>query len=535
MSAAPPPNPPASGAPAAHASPDAPVGRIVLTPSKAAGKPQITITVLAGPEQGLVHKITRPTTTMGRSNTCEIVLTDPQVSRQHCQLILGMGGVTLRDLGSTNGTFLNGARISESSIRNQDVISIGATRLRFAVEVMREAGDHRSPKMDELAHKKLLTLYEVGNIVNSVLELKTLLNIIMSMAIKVMQANRGFLLLGDGTGKMKPVSTHALTQAEAQAPYSQTIVDTVLKERVPVLVLDAVHDVRFSNRESLQALPLSSIICVPIWERENIVGVIYVDKAEGTSTFTEEDMYFLSAFANQSAVAITNAKLFEDVRREERMRTSLQRFLSPNVVEDWVHKSDAMKLGGEKKRVTVLFSDIRGFTSMVEKQPVEKIVTLLNEYFSAMSEVIFDHQGTLDKFIGDAIMAIYGAPLDQPDHALACVKTALGMKARLEQLNERWKAQGLPRLDVGYAINTGEAIVGNIGSERRMEYTAIGDTVNTTARVEGETKANQILITAATFKEIEGKIETGKPFSISAKGKSEKVEVYEVKGLKPEK
>ena len=340
-------------------------GRIVLTPPKSLGKPQITITVLAGPEQGHIFKIARPTTTMGRSNTCEVMITDPLVSRQHCQIILGMGGINLRDLGSTNGTFLNGTRVTESPLRNQDVISLGGTRLRFAVEVSKDAVDSKTPKIDELAHKKLLTLYEVGNIVNSVLELKTLLNIIMAMAIKVMQANRGFLLLKEKTGELKPVATHALTPAEAGAPYSQTIVDTVLKERVPVLVLDAVHDVRFANRDSLKALPLASVICVPIWERENIVGVIYVDKAEGTNTFNEEDMYFLSAFANQAAVAITNAKLFDDVRREERLRTSLQRYLSPNIVDEMVtNNSEGFSLGGQKNRVTILFCDIRGFTTL---------------------------------------------------------------------------------------------------------------------------------------------------------------------------
>ncbi|HJT23315.1 MAG TPA: adenylate/guanylate cyclase domain-containing protein, partial [bacterium] len=469
---------------------------------KSTGKPQITVTVLAGPEQGQVFKIARPTTTMGRSNTCEIVITDPLVSRQHCQIILGMGGISLRDLASTNGTFLNGARVTESPLRNQDVISVGGTRLRFAVEVTKETEESKTPKIDELAHKKLLTLYEVGNIVNSVLELKTLLSIIMAMAIKVMQANRGFLLLREKGGDLKPVATHALTPAEAQAPYSQTIVDTVLRERVPVLVLDATHDVRFSNRDSLKALPLSSVICVPIWERENIAGVIYVDKAEGTSTFNEEDMYFLSAFANQAAVAIANAKLFDDVRREERLRTSLQRYLSPNIVDEMVQKTGSLPLGGEKKKVSILFCDIRGFTTLTEKEPVETIVGLLNEYFSAMSEVIFANKGTLDKFIGDAIMAIYGAPIELKDGSFQAVKTALEMRDKLVKLNEKWKSEKKPQIQVGYGINTGEAIVGNIGSELRMEYTAIGDMVNTASRVEGETEGGQILITEETFREL---------------------------------
>jgi adenylate cyclase len=506
--------------------------RIILTPPKTGGKPQIIITILAGPEQGQVFKIARPLTTMGRSNTCEIMITDPLVSRQHCQILLGMGGITLKDLGSTNGTFLNGAKVTESPLRNQDVISVGGTRLRFAVEVSKEEVETKTPKIDELAHKKLLTLYEVGNIVNSVLELKTLLNIIMAMAIKVMQANRGFLLLREKTGELKPVATHALTPAEAQAPYSQTIVDTVLRERVPVLVLDATHDVRFKNRESLKALPLASVICVPIWERENIAGVIYVDKAEGTSTFNEEDMYFLSAFANQAAVAIANAQLFDDVRREERLRTSLQRYLSPNIVDDMVLNNDiATSLGGAKKKITVLFCDIRGFTPLTEKEPVETIVGLLNDYFSAMSDVIFANHGTLDKFIGDAIMAIYGAPLEMADGAYQCVKTAVEMRDKLALLNEQWKKEKKPQIQVGFGINTGEAIVGNIGSERRMEYTAIGDMVNVAARVEGETEGNQIFVTEETFQELGNRVQVKKLSAVKLKGKTSKVQIYEVTGL----
>ncbi len=509
-----------------------PTNRIVLTPPKTSGKPQITVTVLAGPEQGQIFKISRPTTTIGRSNTCEIVLTDPLVSRQHAQIVLGMGGINLKDMGSTNGSMLNGVRVTENPLRNQDVISVGGTRLRFAVEVAKETLDSKIVKIDEIAHKKLMTLYEVGNIVNSVLELKTLLSIIMAMAIKVMQANRGFLLLREKNGEMKPVATHALTPKEAQAPYSQTIVDTVLKERVPVLVLDAAEDIRFANRDSLKALPLSSVICVPIWDRDIIVGVIYVDKAEGTSTFSEEDMYFLSAFANQAAVAITNAKLFDDVRREERLRTSLQRYLSPNLVDDMVQNSSAdMALGGAKKRVTILFSDIRGFTTLTEKEPVETVVSLLNEYFSAMSEVIFANHGTLDKFIGDAIMAIYGAPLESKDSTFECVKTALEMRQKLVHLNEKWKTQNRPQIKVGYGINTGECIVGNIGSERRMEYTAIGDMVNVASRIEGETGDNQIFITEEAYKSLGNRVVAKKLAPVKLKGKSNSVQIYEVTGL----
>jgi adenylate cyclase len=246
-------------------------------------------------------------------------------------------------------------------------------------------------------------------------------------------------------------------------------------------------------------------------------------------------MYFLSAFANQAAVAIANAKLFDDVRREERLRTSLQRYLSPNIVDEMVtNNSEGFSLGGQKKKVTILFCDIRGFTTLTEKEPVETIVSLLNEYFSAMSDVIFANQGTLDKFIGDAIMAIYGAPLELKDNAFKCIKTALEMRQKLTLLNEKWKAEKKPQIQVGYGINTGEAIVGNIGSERRMEYTAIGDMVNVAARIEGETEGSQIFITADTFQELGNRVTVKKLQPVQLKGKSSKVQIYEVTGLNVE-
>jgi adenylate cyclase len=504
-----------------------PQGRIVLTPAKSGKQPQITITVLAGIEQGQSYKITRPTTSIGRSSTCDIVLTDPLISRQHCQIILGMSGVHVKDLGSTNGTFINGAKISESPIRTQDIIAIGNTRLRFAVEVSTDKSDSKLSNINELAHKKLLTLYEVGNIVNSILELKTLLNIIMTMAIKVMQANRGFLLLQNEAGTLDPVSTHLISWNEAQAPYSKTIVETVLRERLPALVLDPIHDIRFSGRDSLKALPLSSIICVPIWEREKIIGVIYVDKVEGTSTFNEEDMYFLSAFANQAAIAISNAKLFDNARKEERLRTSLQRYLSPNIVEDFLKNPQSIKLGGGKKEISVLFCDIRGFTSLTEQQPVETIVKILNEYFSSMSEIIFSYSGTLDKFIGDAIMAIYGAPISMTDHAFRCIQTALKMRERIFELNSDWQKRFSIQIEIGIGINSGEAIVGNIGSERRMEYTAIGDVVNVASRLEGESQSNQILVSEKTWNLSKNNFNFNKLPIKTIRGKKEKIQIYE--------
>jgi adenylate cyclase len=196
-------------------------------------------------------------------------------------------------------------------------------------------------------------------------------------------------------------------------------------------------------------------------------------------------------------------------------------------------KSEELKLGGEKKEITVLFSDIRGFTSMSEKMEPEQIVALLNEYLSEMNESIFAYKGTLDKFVGDAVMALFNTPAPLKDHALYAVKTAFDMKRRLAILNEKWAKEGRPQLKIGLGINTGYAVAGNMGSLKRMEYTVIGDTVNLAARLESATKAlgAEILISENTYDKVRGFVKARKIENVSVKGKEESLTVYDVTEL----
>ena len=221
---------------------------------------------------------------------------------------------------------------------------------------------------------------------------------------------------------------------------------------------------------------------------------------------------------------------FVEGREKRRVKRLFSRYVSKDVYEQLLEDPGGARLGGQRRRMTVLFSDIRGFTTVSEKGEPEAIVAQLNEYFSRMVPIVFAHKGTIDKFVGDMIMALFGAPLDDPDHADHAVKTALAMSAGLAQLNREWTAAGRPALDIGIGINTGDMVAGNLGSEDIMSYTVIGDQVNLGARLESLTKEfhTRVIISDATRAALKGRYDIGALGEVVVKGKTVPVKIFSV-------
>jgi adenylate cyclase len=217
------------------------------------------------------------------------------------------------------------------------------------------------------------------------------------------------------------------------------------------------------------------------------------------------------------------------VAREIEIRTALGRYLPERLVERIVTREQTLTLGGERRAITVLFADVAEFTPMVEKQPAEVMVTILNQLFTILTEIVFRHGGTVDKFIGDCVMAFWGAPDDQPDHAARAVAAAEDMQSWIEAGNEDWQRSYGVTIRLAIGVHTGEAVVGNFGSETRMEYTAIGDTVNLAARLEAIARPQQILVSEATRQAAGDDFEYVSLGSRQVAGKSEAVELYEVR------
>ncbi len=231
----------------------------------------------------------------------------------------------------------------------------------------------------------------------------------------------------------------------------------------------------------------------------------------------------------------TAYRFFTEERRARDIRKMFSSYVSKRIVDELIRDPSKAKLGGDRKEITVLFSDIRGFTSFSEKHQPEEVVSLLNEYLGAMTNIVFEYEGTLDKFVGDAIMALWGAPVGQPDHAERACRCALAMIAKLKQLQAKWTAEGRYAIDIGIGINTGDMVVGNMGAEgKKMDYTVIGDNVNLGARLESLTRQynNHIIISEFTYNKVKDIIVVNELGAVTVKGKQQPVVIYDLVGAK---
>ena len=256
--------------------------------------------------------------------------------------------------------------------------------------------------------------------------------------------------------------------------------------------------------------------------------MLYADRLDPFAAFRPDHLDLISAVAAQTAVTVETVKAHKRLAREEVARANYSRFMPEVVVKQLLENPDSFRLGGANQVITVLFADIRGFTAFAEKKNPEQVVGLLNQYFSAMSEIIFAHGGTLDKYIGDGLMALFGAPTATPDDARNAVNAAVAMQKRFATLNPELVAAGFSEIAVGIGLHTGEATVGYIGSEKRSEYTAIGDTVNLASRLESNTKGGQILISEATAKAAGAIFPLLKREPLMVKNRTQPVELYEI-------
>ena len=227
--------------------------------------------------------------------------------------------------------------------------------------------------------------------------------------------------------------------------------------------------------------------------------------------------------------AYSHKYIIED-KNKEKIKTAMGKYISEDIMKNVVKNIDELKLGGKKANVTVLFADIRGFTSMSERLSADEVSVILNEYFTEIEPIVTRHNGVINKFIGDAVMAIFGEPIQDENHPKNAVRCACEMLDKVKELQQKWLDEGKPKIEIGIGINTGEAFVGNIGSEKRMEYTVIGDMVNLASRIEGNNKVfkTNLLISSSTFASAKNIIDTVKISNVKIRGKEKPLDLYEV-------
>jgi len=507
-------------------------------------------------------------------------------------------------------------------------------------------------------HENLTALYNVSQIVNSTLDLSQVLNLTMDLIIQVTGAERGFLMLIDK--KTNELSFRVArnmdreTIAGSSFEISRSIVNQVAQEGLPILTTNAQADPRFSAQESVVSYSLRSILCVPLRVKGKITGVIYADNRVKTGLFTEADRRLLAAIADQAAVAIENARLFENVKRSleeitnmknlmdnifasiasgvittdihdkitlfnraaesilgvlagksigqtyhdvlpaldltplpqlledvkrrrrryigyeldvdlperglvylsmnlstlrdaqdatlgvaivvddltekkrfERERAMIRRYLPSQLVDNLPDDLSELKLRGERQQITTLFADIRGFSTFSERSDPEKVVEVINQYFALALAAVDRHEGILDKFMGDGVMAHFNTPLRPVDgHAWRAVLAAWQFQQAIEEYLAQVPEED--RLQVGIGINTGEPVVGNVGAEDRMEYTAIGDAVNLAKRLQESARGGQILLSSSTYALVAERVTVQALEPIQVKGRQALEQVFEL-------
>jgi adenylate cyclase len=302
----------------------------------------------------------------------------------------------------------------------------------------------------------------------------------------------------------------------------------VVGELAAMLVLTVLLAWLFARVGSLSAAPVL-LAAMAAWTGAAVMGLRRFDVVIALGMPLVQMMAMF--------LAGTTYRFFSEEREKRRARETFSRFLSPAMVEQVLAKGGGIKLGGDKRELTVLFSDIRGFTTLSEKLDPHVLLEFLNEYLTPMTDIIVsDQRGTLDKYIGDAIMAFWGAPQEQPDHALLACQAALQMMARLQELKVRWHEQGLPEIDIGVGVNTGPMSVGFVGSQDRFyNYTVLGDAVNLASRLEGANKeyGTHVIIGPTTCEQVEGRVVTRELDQVRVKGKREPVKIHELISLAP--
>ena len=388
--------------------------------------------------------------------------------------------------------------------------------------------------------KILELLYEMSKSLGTVFDLKEIFERATDLIFRGTPADRVVALIADETrdGKILPnnlvpigvrTRDEKLDKLTEKLTISRTITQKVMRAKVALLSQDAKTDAQFSGADSIVSQGVRSTICAPLITESNVHGVLYADRLDPFGAFSPDHLELISAVAAQTAVTVETVKAHRRLAREEVARANYSRFMPEYVVKQLLDNPHSFRLGGVNQTITVLFADIRGFTALSEREKPEKVVGLLNRYFSAMTEIIFERGGTLDKYIGDGLMAIFGAPTASPEDALNAVKAAVTMQERLITLNQELHNEGYGQIAVGIGLHTGEATIGYIGSDRRSEYTAIGDTVNLASRLESNARGGQILISEATAAASGNLIPVNPREPLTVKNRVQPVNVFEVK------
>ena len=472
------------------------------------------------PDQREVRLATGPNT-IGRAEDNAVFVLDRSLSRHHASIeISADGGAVLRDLGSTNGTFVEDEPVATSRpLFGGETIRCGAVTLRYVPARVRTDTETRPTSSRDIdadltrlsmreiletplrgvrsAEERLRILLKVSQLLASPASIDRLLETVLDLAFDILDIDRAAILMADPeSGELSPRVVRTRPGVSASGPiFSRHIVEYVRDHSVAALFGDAQADPRLAPAQSVLHQSICASMCAPLKPRDEVKGVLYVDNLSAPDRFDQDDLDFLSAFANQAAVALDNASLYAELESQAVVRNTLLRFFPPRTIGR-IMEGNVLHLEPRETEVTALFCDISEFTELSATLSPGEVLSLLNAYFPVMADVVFRHEGTLEKYIGDALMAVWGAPFRDPDDPQRAISAAVEMQRALEEVNRRLD---LPRpLAVHIGLNTGLVAAGNVGSDRYIQYATLGEATNLASRICDLAPAGEIYLSGAT-------------------------------------
>ena len=505
--------------------------------------------------------------TIGRDKSSDIVLNEHRVSRKHAELRKGTLDFFIVDLNSTNGTIVNGSPITRQKIKNGDRIEICASKLFYKDEEETK----KSSKVDqeiqpiissyttdrildesifikpktqtandissdmEKNNKILYVLYQISWELSRTSDFDKLMNTIMDLIFEIIDADYGFVaVLGENEDELIPKVVkyrNAYSKKQEDFRVSKTIMKKVIGEKTSLLSSNALEDSNLGIAHSIVMQNIRSVMSVPLLRKDDVIGMIQVDSFRLSNQFTKADLDLLSTISSQIGLIIEQAHLNELNRKNQFVRETFGRYLSDEIVNTILESPDGLKVSTERREVTIMMSDLRGFTSLSERLTAEEVVSIINIYLKTMTKIILKYQGTIDEFIGDAILVIFGAPIQRVDDAKRAVACAVEMQNAMTEVNKQCREKGYPEVVQGIGLNTGDVAVGNIGSEERVKYGIVGRNVNLTSRIESYTVGGQIYISEKTLKDCGPILRIDDQVEVVPKGVKKPITIYDIGGI----
>jgi adenylate cyclase len=555
--------------------------------------PMLRLRFVIGGEEH-VFPLTGGRVRLGRGGENDIVLADVSVSRHHAEIRRGPDGWTIHDLNSTNGVEVNRVPVRTAPVRLGDHLTIGAFELDVEgvaapaaataqaptspgmppgqaaaaaarsvapasevpvlanATIVRPRGGHTVPVGPPAAappppgagtgrdggdaHRMLGFLARLARVLLVADSVDDVLVRVLEILFEALPVDRGFILLGDDAGELvceaARIKDRVQIRPSAEVPVSRTMLGAVMRERVALVTFDALSDQRLSGGESIRLHQIRAAMCTPLWSGDHIIGVVQVDTPFHVGAFGESEVDFLATIANYAAVAVERIRFAAQAEFEKQVRTRLERYHSPALIEEVLRQGAAGDPGIHPLRTaeaTVLFADLVGFTAFAENSQPEHAAELLNAFLNLSVEAIFAAGGTLDKFIGDCVMAFFGAPVPQVDHALRAVRAAMEIQRNLKAWSAARAADGLPGFAARVALNSGPVVVGDVGSARRVDYTVLGNTVNVAARLESAVASpGDVVLGPETHRLLAGVVATEPLGQFQLKGFQRKILAHRV-------